>query len=234
MTCAILFARNPQPGKVKTRLQTHLSPLQAAMLYTAFLHDSTALLHGCAATQKIVASADAEGLQGLSSLLDPGHDRGLLFTIQVGQDLGQRMAHALRTAFDSGAQRAVILGTDAPSLPESTIDDALASLAEADVVLGPVVDGGYYLLGVTAQAFESAAAGLFGGIEWSTGQVLEQTLRALAPTLKLALLPLWYDIDHPQEAGFLRVHLEALVRAGIQDGGHSLTALRELALPPPS
>lgn len=234
MTCAILFARNPVPGSVKTRLQTHLSPEQAATLYTAFLRDSTALLCGCEASQKIVASADAGGLQSLQSLLDPAGDARLQFTVQKGADLGRRMEHALRVAFTDGAQRAVILGTDAPSLPAATLDDALEKLKGADVVLGPVVDGGYYLVGVTAEAFAAAATGLFHGIDWGTGGVLDQTVAALAPTTRLALLPPWYDIDHPQEAAFLRVHLEALARAGDQGGRHSLLALKGLALPPPS
>lgn len=234
MTCAILFARNPLPGRVKTRLQTHLSPEQAATLYTAFLRDSTALLCGCKASQKIVASADTEGLQGLRSLLDPTGDTRLQFTVQKGADLGRRMEHALRVAFTGGAQRAVILGTDAPSLPAATLDDALEKLKGADVVLGPVVDGGYYLVGVTAEAFAEASEGLFHGIEWSTGGVLEQTVAALAPAIKMALLPPWYDIDHPQEAAFLRIHLEAMARTGDQSGRHSLLALKGLTLPPPS
>jgi rSAM/selenodomain-associated transferase 1 len=234
VTCAILFARNPVPGRVKTRLQPHLSPDQAAALYTAFVRDSVALLRGCGAQRKIVASADVDGLAGLRSLLDPTGEDGLEFVAQEGGDLGMRMEHALGWAFDTGTTRAVILGTDAPSLPPTTIDDALARLAEADVVLGPSVDGGYYLVGVTAQAFEDAAPALFRGIAWSTGSVLAQSVEALTAPLSLALLPAWYDVDGPQQAAFLRSHLEALVRAGHDVGRHSLKALRGLDLPPPS
>lgn len=234
MTCAILFARNPVPGRVKTRLQPHLSPDQAAALYTAFVLDSVALLRGCGAQRRIVAGADVDGLAGLRSLLDPSEEDGLEFVAQEGVDLGMRMEHALDSAFDTGAERAVILGTDAPSLPLTTIDDALARLAEADVVLGPSVDGGYYLVGVTAQAFDDAAPGLFRGIAWSTGSVLAQSVEALATSLSLALLPAWYDVDGPRQAAFLRSHLEALVRAGHDVGRYSLKALRGLDLPPPS
>ena len=234
VTCAILFARNPQPGRVKTRLQTHLSPDQVAAIYTAFVRDSVTMLRGCDAQRRIVAVSDTDGLAGLRSLLDPTGESGLEFVVQEGMDLGMRMEHALRAAFDTGAERAVILGTDAPSLPLTTIDDALARLADADVVLGPCVDGGYYLVGVTAQAFDAAAPALFRGIEWSTGSVLAQSVEALAPSLSLALLPAWYDIDGPSEAAFLRSHLEALSRAGNNIGRYSLHALRGVDLPPPS
>jgi uncharacterized protein len=234
LTSAILFARNPVPGRVKTRLQTHLTPEQAASLYGAFLRDTAALLRGCAAASKIVASADDEGLQGLQLLLDPQQEGRLQFTVQQGVDLGRRMEHALKATFTDGAHHAVILGTDSPSLPASTIDDALARLEHVDVVLGPVVDGGYYLIGVTAQGFAEAGTRLFRGIDWSTGCVLEQTVAALSSTQRLALLSPWYDVDHPPEAAFLRTHLEALERAADGRARHSLLALRKLQLPPPS
>ena len=69
VTCAILFARNPQPGRVKTRLQTHLSPDQVAAIYTAFVRDSVTMLRGCDAQRRIVAVADtdAEGRERVSS-----------------------------------------------------------------------------------------------------------------------------------------------------------------------
>ena len=233
-TCAILFARNPVAGQVKTRLQSHLSPDQVMAVYTGMLLDSAVLLGNSSATRRVVASADAEGVEGLRALLDPTGEGGLEFVVQQGNDLGQRMEQALSEAFTSGAGRALILGTDAPSLPATIIDDALERLTGADLVIGPCVDGGYYLVGLAANAFAAAAPALFRAIAWSTGTVLQQSVKRLGEGLTLSLLPPWYDIDHPQDAAFLRSHLEAMDRAGQQVSSHSLKVLRGLDLPPPS
>ena len=238
MTAAILFAREPVAGKVKTRMHSHLSPQQTATVYSAFLQDSLGLLEHCDASHKVVASADAEGLDGLRLLLDPSGARQLSFVVQQGTDLGLRMEKVLEEAFEKGAKRVVILGTDSPSLPIQSIDNALAELLKADVVLGPCVDGGYYLIGVTAKAFDCSGDALFRGIDWSTGSVLQQTVAAISnaetDALGLKLLAPWYDVDHPQDAAFLRAHLEALSRAGERVADRSLAALRGLELPPPS
>ena len=231
MTCATLFARAPVPGRVKTRLQARLSPEQTARLYQAFLQDSCDLLLASQANRKVIASADAAGLASLQVLLDPASSAGLTFEVQQGDDLGRRMAHALQAAFDNGAQRAVIVGTDAPSLPTTSIDSALQALTTADVVLGPVVDGGYYLVGATRDGFAVAAPCLFDDIDWSTGRVLQQSITRLPDELALALLPPWYDVDHPADAVFLRTHLTGLARAGDERAPHSRQALDGLDLP---
>lgn len=233
MTCAILFARAPVPGRVKTRLQAGLSPQQTAALYQAFLQDSCQLLLDCCARHKVIASADADGLDGLRSLLDPGSKAGLAFTVQQGDDLGRRMALALRAAFDEGAERAVIMGTDAPSLPPASIDEALQALTTADVVLGPVVDGGYYLVGVSKGAFEGVSPALFEAIDWSTSRVLDQSISRLPDAARLTLLPPWYDVDHPADAAFLRTHLDGLARAGDKRATYSRRALEGLVLREP-
>ena len=125
-------------------------------------------------------------------------------------------------------------GRTAPSLTPWSIDESLRRLRSADVVIGPSVDGGYYLIGLRAEALPSAAPAVFQGIEWGTGRVLEQTLAALPGGLRLSLMPPWYDVDVPEEAAFLRVHLEALARSGDDTtASHSRAALRGLDLPPP-
>ena len=80
----------------------------------------------------------------------------------------------------------------------------------------------------------AAAPAVFHGIDWGTGRVLDQTLKALPGGLRLSLMPPWYDVDVPKEAALLRVHLEAMARAGDESTGcHSRAALRGLDLPPP-
>ena len=142
-------------------------------------------------------------------------------------DLGQRMESLMQWAFARGAERVVIIGSDSPSLPARYIDEGLALLREKEVVLGPSTDGGYYLVGR-----RKGESRIFQDVAWSTGMVFEQTLARLG-TQTLGLLPPWYDVDTPAEAGFLKVHLEALARAGSTQGQHSLAVLRDLVLPLP-
>lgn len=224
-TCAILFVKDPQPGQVKTRLHGCCSPQQAAALYRAFIQDSAAVLAASAATSKVVAYAPATAAEAVRQLLAAEEFE---FTPQPEADLGRRMDRLLRWSMARGARRTVIIGSDSPSLPAAYIDQALDLLEKHRVVLGPSTDGGYYLIGQSA-----VDSSIFMDIDWSTGRVLEQTLDKVG-TQSLGLLPPWYDVDTPPEAGFLRVHLEALQRAGSSQGQHSLPLLRKLDLPPPS
>ncbi|MCY3738187.1 MAG: TIGR04282 family arsenosugar biosynthesis glycosyltransferase [Gemmatimonadaceae bacterium] len=228
----MLFAREPRAGRVKTRLQPRLTPGQAAELYTAFLRDCAEALAASVASLKIVAVEPPEAESCLRSLL--GAPEGLAFEGQPGGPLGERLEALCRRAVGAGCGRVVLLGSDSPSLTPWSIDESLRRLRSADVVIGPSVDGGYYLIGLRAEALPSAAPAVFQGIEWGTGRVLEQTLAALPGGLRLSLMPPWYDVDVPEEAAFLRVHLEALARSGDDTtASHSRAALRGLDLPPP-
>ena len=122
----------------------------------------------------------------------------------------------------------MIVGSDTPTLPAAYIDEALEMLEERDIVLGPSMDGGYYLVGQ-----KRADRALFTGIEWSTGAVLQQTLERLG-NQSLGLLPPWYDVDTPIEAGFLKVHLEALHSVGCREGRHTREVVQKLIFPLPS
>ena len=224
-TCAVLFAKKPAPGAVKTRLQSHLSARDAARLYEALLLDCATVLHATTAATKVVAFAPADAEEALRTLLTP---IGVFeYVPQIGADLGQRMEGLMQWAFARGAERVVLVGSDSPSLPAAYIDEGLSLLREKEVVLGPSMDGGYYLVGR-----RKGESRIFQDVAWSTGMVLEQTLARLG-TQTLGLLPPWYDVDTPVEAGFLKVHLEALARAGSTQGQHSLAVLRDLALPLP-
>ena len=226
-TCAVLFVKSPAAGSAKTRLRSHLSDGQRAALYAAFIVDSAESLLASAAELKVIAYAPATAEVEIRRLL-PDESGEVQFVPQPEADLGDRMASLIEWSFEKGARRTVLLGSDSPSLPSSFIDRGLELLQENDLVLGPSTDGGYYLVG---QSRTDSA--VFAGIDWSTGRVLEQTLAA-AGSSKLGLLPPWYDVDTPPEAAFLRVHLEAMRRAGSSGGDHSLRVLRGLDLPPPS
>ena len=224
-TCAVLFAKKPAPGAVKTRLQSHLSAHDAARLYEALLLDCATALHATTAAAKVVAFAPADAEEVLRDLLTP--IGAFEYVPQPEGDLGQRMEGLMQWAFARGAERVVLVGSDSPSLPASYIDAGLALLREKEVVLGPSTDGGYYLVGR-----RKGESRIFQDVAWSTGEVLKQTLVRLG-TQTLGLLPPWYDVDTPADAGFLKVHLEALARAGSTQGRHSLAVLRDLKLPLP-
>jgi rSAM/selenodomain-associated transferase 1 len=122
--------------------------------------------------------------------------------VQHPGDLGERMQQAFETAFSAGAQKVVIIGSDCPELSGALLDQAFATLDHADFVLGPVPDGGYYLLGMKAPA-----PALFEDIAWSTETVREKTLEKMAALGKTcALLPVLADID--TEADYWRMRGE--------------------------
>ena len=224
---AAMFARQPHAGKVKTRLQSVLSPEQAANLYTAFLQDTAATLATCSATTKVVVYTGEGAADGLPRLLNSVGDFDYL--PQVDGSLGARLSGLFDDAFAAGSQSTVVIGTDSPSLPVDFLDQAFDLLRTHEIVVGPSTDGGYYLIGLSARI-----PALFSDdIEWGTGMVLKQTL-AVAAGHRLALLPVWYDVDQPGEAAFLRDHLQAQQQAGGLSASRSLAALEGLDLPPPS
>lgn len=224
--CCILMVKKPQREQVKTRLTPHCSAEEAVELYRAFVLDSVAVLAESRAELKVIACTPADAEPELRQWLAGMGDFAWLPQPEGG--LGQRLDQLMGWSFDRGARRTAIIGSDTPSLPSAYIDMALDIMEEREVVIGPSTDGGYYLIGQRA-----GQRRVFANIDWSTGRVLEQTLSRLGGR-SLGLLPPWYDVDTAPEAGFLKIHLMALHRAGQPRGSHSLKLLREMKLPPPS
>jgi glycosyltransferase A (GT-A) superfamily protein (DUF2064 family) len=159
-------------------------------------------------------------------------------TAQADGDLGRRLAAFCEDQLRAGADAVVVLGTDSPTVPLDHVEQAFRELERADVVLGPAVDGGYYLLGCALHPSPlSPGRGvrgeelppIFEGIAWGTSRVLADTIARLAdPAWRLALLPPWYDVDTLDDWRMLRGHLAALRKAGIDPG-----VPRTERLPPP-
>ena len=187
-TLLIIFAKEPIPGQVKSRLAPTLRPEDAARLSEAFLRDCLEEMGRLPGLALAVAYSPA-GARAFFQRLAPG---ALLFP-QEGPDLGARMSRALDAGFAAGFDAVLLRGSDTPDLPGRVILEAREVLAagQADVVLGPARDGGYYLIGCKGRAPR-----LFDDLSWSTAGVLEATL-GLAARLGLAvhLLPGWQDID---------------------------------------
>ena len=105
--------------------------------------------------------------------------------------MGQRFTHAFQKAFEMGAESVVVIGTDIPHLNRSIIQSAFNALDETDVVIGPAMDGGYYLMGTCQRT-----ATLFLDIDWSSEFVLRQTEQLIrAQDLSIHYLPKLLDVD---------------------------------------
>lgn len=186
----VIFAKYPEPGKVKTRLAKDIGAQAAADLYRAFLLDlaerfSTASTDG----QYDLYWACPPSEHALAEIV--GADARIL--LQRGDELDERLYHACEDMAAVGYQRAILIGSDAPHLPASTITEALIKHGADDVVLGPAEDGGYYLIALDLQP---EPPDLFRGIEMSTEHVFVQTAtRAMVSGLTVAGLPRLFDVD---------------------------------------
>ena len=206
-TRLILFTKAPIPGQVKTRLAKDIGPQDAAALHHAFLLDlGTTLqrLHSLdpslAITLAISGPHDHDAFTTLSTLL-PKHSRWT----QGEGDLGARLQRAIqRSLIEEQDHACLIIGSDSPTLPLATLQDAIAALrATHQVTIGPACDGGYYLIGTNTYA-----PTLFDQIEWSSPRVFAQTLRQIRhAALSAHLLPFWYDVDTLQDVELLAAHL---------------------------
>ncbi len=204
----VIFAKAPVPGQVKTRLCPPLTPDEAATLHGSFVLDTLERTKAAAVRLKLpldryLACAPSSALVFFKIMEER---QGVQLIDQVGDDLGARMCHAFETMFAKGYQRVLIVGTDVPSLPLDHYKQALAQLELNDLVLGPALDGGYYLIGL-----KRTVPGLFTGIPWSSDRVLEITRqKAKDLGLKTALISPWRDVDTIDD-------LHALIEAGALD-----------------
>jgi uncharacterized protein len=190
----IIFAKAPAPGKVKTRLVPPLSLEGAALLHDAFVRDTIELCQRVAAlTLELHTNIET----------DAWSDLEVPRKLQYEGDLGLKMLKALEHALQSGAPRAVVLGSDSPHLPPGHLGSLINS--EADIVLGPSEDGGYYAISARRTHPQ-----MFAHVRWSTSHALADTLTACAAChLTTALGPSWFDIDTPAELDRL-IHSERI------------------------
>jgi len=181
----MVVAKRPMPGKTKTRLSPPLAPELASALYECFLLDTLDQMRQVSDAQHVIAYLDeCDYFQRLAPDFE--------LIPQEGHDLGERLDNALTIYLSRGYERAVIMDSDSPTLPASYLSQAFQVLAsEADVVLGPCDDGGYYLIGL-----KKPTPRLLREVHMSTPTVAAETI-ALAKEegLSLVTLPTWYDID---------------------------------------
>lgn len=166
----LVFARDPVPGRVKTRLIPDLGATAATELYRVLLGISLAAAAAVRADDRTLW-LDRAGPQAATVALASAH--GMRLAVQRGADLGARMATALDQALAAGAS-AVLIGSDCAQYDAAYLESAFLALERHDAVLGPAVDGGYVLIGL-----RRSAPGLFQGVDWSTSAVMQQTRERL-------------------------------------------------------
>jgi rSAM/selenodomain-associated transferase 1 len=180
----IFFAKAPDPGKVKTRLVPPLSWLEAAELHVAFVDD---LLGRFQQLEHVDVELHTD------VVTDAWRSHTVTRKLQISGCLGLKMFHALSGALTRGYRRAVVVGTDAPTLPSRYILSLLA--ARSEVALGPSDDGGFW--GIAAR---ETKPNMFANVRWSSAETLGQTVRAIeASGLSVELGERWFDIDVPAD-----------------------------------
>src|SRR5215470_13693974 len=211
-----IMAKAPRAGEVKTRLCPPLSLADAAELYSRFLLDKIDQVRSLKATSLAIAYAPAEARAFFEKVAP-----GFVLVDQRGADLGERLANSLGELLDGGYRGVLAIDSDTPTLPLGFLQQAidLVMRPEIDVVLGPTEDGGYYLIGLRTVHRE-----LFEAMAWSTNQVLGETVRRSdAKGLRVAYLPVWYDIDTPDDL----VRLQAALKASENAARHTREFLLE-------
>lgn len=192
-THVMVFTRYPVPGTTKTRLIPAIGPEKAAKLQQNLTsHTLEAVRKFAHDTQAIPEVHFSDGDKDLMRRM---FGDGIAYLPQTGGSLGERLTSAFEAAFQAGADRVIVIGSDCPRLDSATLAKADALLEKADMVIGPAEDGGYYLLGLKAPRPE-----LFQAIPWGGGDVLSATLQAgkqlQLTTQQLRVLP---DVDYPED-----------------------------------
>lgn len=182
----IIFAKAPVPGYVKTRLESHLSKEECASLHESFITDTVRLSMEVAGADIFLACHPA----GHPFFQNISADYGVRLTVQKGNDLGERMDSAINYFLGLGYKKVIIIGSDSPDLPPEYVKVGFERLDSSDMVVGPSMDGGYYLIG------GRKGLPVFSGIPWSSRSVFEMTLeRAVKNGITFSVLKEWYDID---------------------------------------
>ncbi|TVP64741.1 MAG: glycosyltransferase [Nodularia sp. (in: Bacteria)] len=189
----IIFTRYPEPGKTKTRLIPALGDVGAANLQRQMTEHTIFEVQELQKTTAI--SWEVRFAGGNSQLMQDWLGSDLFYHSQGEGDLGARMARSLAHAFESGAEQVIIIGIDCPGVNAHILTQAFEQLHTCDLTLGPAIDGGYYLIGLSHLIPE-----LFVNIDWGTDQVLPQTVN-IAEKLKISLAYLspLADIDLPED-----------------------------------
>ncbi|OQW70356.1 MAG: hypothetical protein BVN33_17405 [Proteobacteria bacterium ST_bin13] len=189
----LFFTRYPTPGDVKSRLADEVGPARAAAAHDAMARyclaaaDEAAVAMGASVRVLITGATSTAAASWLGK-----HHR---FIDQGDGGLGDRVHRALVASVRQGARRIVVMGADCPALTPALIAQGFALLDECDVALGPAIDGGFYLFGLSAGAADQLPA-LMADLPWGTGAARAALERNAAGCgARIGMLPLHHDID---------------------------------------
>ena len=194
----LVFTRNPELGKVKTRLAKTVGNATALKIYIFLLKRTRDIAVKVAADKAVYYSVKVRENDIWDASIFQKHQ-------QVGEDLGIRMLHAFKNGFKAGYEKVMIIGSDLYDITAETIENAFIALENNEVVIGPAEDGGYYLLGMN-----SLEEKVFKNKDWGTETVRKDTLEDLKDK-KVFLLGELNDVDvfediehHPAFQTFLK------------------------------
>ena len=197
----LVFTRNPELGKVKTRLAKTIGDQQALDIYKLLLHHTKKTIHNIDCHKAVYYSETIQKNDIWDNSKFQKH-------IQNGMDLGDRMYNAFKDAFYKDYEKVVIVGTDIFELQPKLINEAFKALDNHEAVIGPAKDGGYYLLGLKKLLPE-----IFKNKKWGEETVFKETMQDLN-YVDVHLLDELNDIDTYND---LKQHQELLKHIGPND-----------------
>ena len=203
----LLFTKQPEPGRAKTRLIPALGEEGAAELHARLARHAADLARmiPIVPLRRVACVAPPAWCEQAPSLLG----EGLEIWPQCEGNLGERLQAAFRRAFDEGASRVAVYGSDCPDLRADLIEQAFRALRTHDACFGPAEDGGYYLLGLGRPM-----AAVFEDVPWSCAETGRVTLERLAAERAwVHHLPPLHDLDRPEDLGALRARHPSLLSA---------------------
>jgi rSAM/selenodomain-associated transferase 1 len=198
MIALCIFAKEPRPGAVKTRLARAIGAETAAALASALLLDTLDRVQAFPG-DVWVAYAPADAGEAFRELLEESGCAPAFLMPQSEGDLGERLEHAVGRLMERGCRRVLLLGADSPTLPWSSLMALWEALETHRFALGPTPDGGFWGLG--ARAWQP---GLLRGIPWSTDRTFAATRARLAAVGPVIQVPEWYDVDELPDLRRLR------------------------------
>ena len=194
----IIFTRYPDPGKTKTRLIPALGARKAAELQRKMTEkiagEALKLIkkHGTRVTIFFTGTTKEK--------METWLGNSFQYHLQSKGDIGNRMSNGFFQTFNSTTESVILVGSDIPELTSTIIEQGFIALKKYDSVIGPSMDGGYYLIGMTSKNAPQLINVLFSGIPWSTCDVLKVSIQRLADGgYTHSLLPVLCDIDQPED-----------------------------------
>jgi len=186
----IIFVKNPELGKAKTRLAATVGEEAALAIYKRLLERTKSITQPLA-VDKTVFYDQALGENDLWSA------EGFSKDLQSNGDLGEKMLAAVQSAFQQGYERICVIGSDCYDLTTDILNQAFSSLENHDAVIGEAVDGGYYLIGMNRLITE-----VFQNKKWSTEEVFPSTIQDFKNKgLSYFQLPVLNDVDTEEDLG---------------------------------